>query len=89
LKDRNPEPIDERAAAVGREVLEPSSAVLQTAAKPSQLPAQTKKARHLAMPGLQEHTREVTQASQSQWIDGQRGRLRGITLAGYLFKLAT
>jgi hypothetical protein len=47
LKGRYPEPIDERAVLcalverkVGREVLEPSSAVLQTAAIPSQLPAQ-------------------------------------------------
>ena len=46
LKERYPEPIDERAVfcvrflirAVGREALESSSAVLQTAAKPSQLP---------------------------------------------------
>ena len=47
LKGRYPAPIDERAMLcalaerkVGREVLEPSSAVLQTAAIPSQLPAQ-------------------------------------------------
>ena len=47
LKGRYPVPIDERAMLcalaerkVGREVLEPSSAVLQTAAIPSQLPAQ-------------------------------------------------
>ena len=46
LKDRNPEPLDERGMLcayvprrVGREALESSSAVLQTAAKPSQLPA--------------------------------------------------
>jgi hypothetical protein len=38
---------------VGREALESSSAVLQTAARPSQLPAQTKKARHRVTPGLE------------------------------------
>src|SRR5688500_680149 len=43
LKERNPEPIDERAVlfvsarTVGREALESSSAAFQTAARPSQL----------------------------------------------------
>jgi hypothetical protein len=50
-------PIDERASSVGREALESSSAVLQTAARPSQLPAQTKKAGHRVTPGLEEGTR--------------------------------
>ena len=46
LKERNPEPIDERAVlfvsarTVGREALESSSAAFQTAARPSQLPTQ-------------------------------------------------
>jgi hypothetical protein len=42
---------------VGREALESSSAVLQTAARPSQLPAQTKKAGHRVTPGLEKGTR--------------------------------
>ena len=50
-------PIDERAAcqrarcscAVGREVLEPSSAAFQAAATPSQLPAQQKNPVSLAL----------------------------------------
>lgn len=44
---------------VGREALESSSAVLQTAATPSQLPAQTKKAGHLATPGLEKRHLQV------------------------------
>ena len=45
-------PLHHRAAKVGREALESSSAVLQTAAKPSQLPTQRKKARCLGDTGL-------------------------------------
>ena len=40
------------SSAVGWEVLEPSSPALQTGATPSQLPAQTKKARRLGDTGL-------------------------------------
>ena len=57
LKGRNPKPIDERAVSartVGREALESSSAAFQTAARPSQLPTQTKKARCRCDTGLRE-----------------------------------
>src|SRR5438128_11755681 len=55
LKGRNPKPIDERAVSarpVGREALESSSAAFQTAARPSQLPTQTKKPDVAVTPGF-------------------------------------
>ena len=92
LKGRYPVPIDERAMlcalverGVGREVLEPSSAVLQTAAIPSQLPAQVVvRARKnpvslaLVTPGSK-RSRENSIESQAQTGGGGIRRLIGET----------
>lgn len=84
LKGRYPLPIDERAVLcayverkVGGEALESSSAVFQTAARPSQLPAQAfvvgiqKKARCLLVtPGLGESLRELTRVTSAEDAQG-------------------
>ena len=64
---------------VGREALESSSAVLQTAANPSQLPAQKKKAGHPVAPGLTKGTCPMaTDVKSARDIRGagQNGRRR-------------
>ena len=84
LKGRYPRPIDERASfrRVGRVALESTSAALQAAARPSQLPAHpTKRPGCLVTPGPG-RTVEVASAgaSQAQRMDGQRiRRLTGET----------
>jgi hypothetical protein len=64
-------PIDERAA-VGREALESSSAVLQTAAKPSQLPTQQKRPVCRVTPGLGSHVRSFRPVSAAQRKQGEQ-----------------
>ena len=70
-------PLDERAVAVGREALESSSAVFQTAATPSQLPTQRKRPgvllRRLA---LQASSRGRCSASQARRVGGKAIRPR-------------
>lgn len=67
-----PQPRTGWAVQVGREALESSSAVLQTAARPSQLPAQKKKARHLLVtPGLASRFQESSVASQARRMSGE------------------
>ncbi len=53
--------------AVGREALESSSAVLQTAATPSQLPAQTKRPGISRRPALEKAHTQRGWTSQAQW----------------------
>ena len=68
---------------MGREALESSSAVLQTAARPSQLPAQQKKPGVDVTPGL--YSRDgMGHPSQAQGERRQRYRLIGEATLAFL-----
>jgi hypothetical protein len=58
--------------AVGREVLEPSSAAIQAAARPSSATDPTKKARRLGDTGLRVSSGNWVRVSQAQWIQAER-----------------
>ena len=74
--------------AVGREVLEPSSAAFQAAATPSQLPAQQKNPVSLALvtPGFFETHRDVRSSVTTQRMHGQGiRRSAGVTPCAFWF----
>ena len=77
--------------SVGWEALESSSPALQTGARPSQLPAPTKKARRLCDTGLFVQSRRlVGRVSQTQMAHGERtGRLTGKMPRGFPFANVT